>query len=177
MKRGDYYDQLHVNHSATPAEIKKAYHMLASTYHPDKKTGDEKEFKKIKEAYDTLSDTIKRTSYDSKMKITTSSFSRNKSYAKKTSVQENPLWFIKQKSETREQELQRIFHDPYYTTHHYFTPRYRKLEDQERAMRARSIDCKICGGKGFVRYNLRPELGSIGIEERLCKCQILNNRH
>lgn len=177
MKRGNYYELLEVNHSATTAEIKKAYHTLASKYHPDKKSGNEKEFKKIKEAYETLSDTIKRTSYDSKMKISTSSFSRDKRDTEKAGAQKDPLWFTKKKTETREQELKRIFHDPYYTTHHYFTPRYRKAEDQERAKRAKSIDCKICGGKGFVRYNLRPELGSIGIEERLCRCQILDNRH
>lgn len=172
MKDGNYYELLGVAHSATAAEIKKAYHALANQYHPDKKSGAEKEFKKIKEAYETLKDTIKRTSYDSQIKK--SSFPKNNLRNQKTRNQEAAsLWFTKKKTETREEELKRIFHDPYYTTHHYFTPRYRKLEVQERAKRARSIDCKICGGKGFVRYNLRPELGAIGIEERLCRCQIV----
>ncbi len=60
----DYYDILGVARNASKDEIKKAFRKLASTYHPDKKTGDEAKFKEISEAYATLSDDKKRSEYD-----------------------------------------------------------------------------------------------------------------
>ena len=59
----DYYQILGVQKNASPDEIKKAYYKLAHKYHPDK-GGDEKKFKEINEAYQTLSDKEKRTQYD-----------------------------------------------------------------------------------------------------------------
>ncbi|MFI5240183.1 MAG: molecular chaperone DnaJ [Candidatus Saccharimonadia bacterium] len=60
----DYYDILGVSKSATDAEIKRAYRKLALQYHPDKTGGDDTKFKQIGEAYEVLSDTQKRASYD-----------------------------------------------------------------------------------------------------------------
>lgn len=56
--RKDYYKILGVDKDASDAEIKKAYRKKAIQHHPDK-TGntDDKEFKEIVEAYETLSDT------------------------------------------------------------------------------------------------------------------------
>ena len=59
----DYYQILGVQKNASPDEIKKAYYKLAHKYHPDK-GGDEKKFKEINEAYQTLSDKEKRAQYD-----------------------------------------------------------------------------------------------------------------
>jgi DnaJ-class molecular chaperone len=58
-----YYDILGVSNTANQDEIKKAYRKLANQHHPDK-GGDEKTFKDISVAYDTLSDSAKRTAYD-----------------------------------------------------------------------------------------------------------------
>ncbi len=60
----DYYNTLGVNKSASKDEIKKAFYKLAHKYHPDKKEGDEKKFKEVNEAYQTLSDDQKRAKYD-----------------------------------------------------------------------------------------------------------------
>jgi molecular chaperone DnaJ len=60
----DYYEILGVNKGATKDEIKKAFYKLAHKYHPDKKEGDEKKFKEVNEAYQTLSDDDKRSKYD-----------------------------------------------------------------------------------------------------------------
>lgn len=60
----DYYKTLGVNKNATEAEIKAAFRKLAHQHHPDKNGGDDKKFKEINEAYQTLSDKNKRAQYD-----------------------------------------------------------------------------------------------------------------
>lgn len=63
----DYYSILGVNKGASPEEIKKAYRKLAMQYHPDRAGKDpeaEAKFKSITEAYETLSDPQKKSSYD-----------------------------------------------------------------------------------------------------------------
>ena len=66
MAKETYYDVLGVARTATEADIKKSYRTLAREYHPDVNKGAEAEerFKKINEAYGTLSDSLKRADYD-----------------------------------------------------------------------------------------------------------------
>ena len=62
----DYYSILEVEPSATSEEIKKAYRRLAHVYHPDKKQDDryaEAKFGEIKEAYEVLSNPLKKDYY------------------------------------------------------------------------------------------------------------------
>jgi curved DNA-binding protein CbpA len=58
------YDELELPRNCTFEEIKQKYRTLAQINHPDK-GGDEKKFIRIKEAYETLIDPIKRQHYDS----------------------------------------------------------------------------------------------------------------
>ena len=63
----DFYEILGVSKSANEAEIKKAYRKMAIKYHPDKNPGDkvaEDKFKEAAEAYEILSNSEKRSSYD-----------------------------------------------------------------------------------------------------------------
>ncbi len=63
----NFYDTLWIDKTADAAEIKKAYRKKAMKYHPDKNKGDvgaEKQFKKVNEAYQTLSDSEKKKQYD-----------------------------------------------------------------------------------------------------------------
>lgn len=62
----DYYDILGVSKNATAAEIKKAYRKLALEHHPDrnKSSNANEKFKEINEAYEILSDTKKKETYD-----------------------------------------------------------------------------------------------------------------
>lgn len=59
----DYYEVLGVSKTATQDEIKSAFRKLAMEHHPDK-GGDEAKFREINEAYETLKDADKRSSYD-----------------------------------------------------------------------------------------------------------------
>jgi molecular chaperone DnaJ len=66
-----YYDILQVSIKATATEIKRAYRHLAKLHHPDKNHNNkisEELFKKINEAYEVLSDSIKKNNYDKKLK-------------------------------------------------------------------------------------------------------------
>ena len=60
----DYYKTLGVEKSASEADIKSAFRKLAHQHHPDKNGGDDKKFKEVNEAYQTLSDKQKRAQYD-----------------------------------------------------------------------------------------------------------------
>ncbi len=67
MSKRDYYEVLGVAKNSSEAELKKAYRKKAMKYHPDRNPGNkdaEASFKECAEAYDVLSDSRKRSSYD-----------------------------------------------------------------------------------------------------------------
>ena len=67
MSKTDYYTILGVSRDASAANIKKAYKKLAMKHHPDRNKGDkvsEDKFKELSEAYEVLSNSDKRQTYD-----------------------------------------------------------------------------------------------------------------
>ena len=69
VTKRDYYEVLGVTRTANGEEIKRSYRRLAMKYHPDRNNGDsrgeaEVKFKECAEAYEVLSDDVKRQRYD-----------------------------------------------------------------------------------------------------------------
>lgn len=67
MSKTCYYEILAVTKTASEGEIKKAYRKMAMKYHPDRNPDDktsEDKFKEAAEAYEILSDSQKRATYD-----------------------------------------------------------------------------------------------------------------
>ncbi len=65
-QKRDYYEVLGVSRNSSDEEIKKAFRKLALEYHPDrnKNEGAAERFKEINEAYQVLTDSEKRSTYD-----------------------------------------------------------------------------------------------------------------
>jgi len=67
----DYYKILGIDYGADRKAIQKAFHSMAKQYHPDKNPGNvaaADRFKKISEAYVTLSDPQRKSQYDLKLR-------------------------------------------------------------------------------------------------------------
>lgn len=62
--RDDYYFRLRIHRDATPLQVKSAYRKRAKETHPDTPSGDRAEFMQVQEAYEVLSDDIRRARYD-----------------------------------------------------------------------------------------------------------------
>lgn len=63
----NYYEILQIKNFATDGEIKKSFRQLAVKYHPDKNKGRkdfEEKFKEIANAYEILTDPIKKRDFD-----------------------------------------------------------------------------------------------------------------
>lgn len=67
MAHDDYYDVLGIDPDASKDEVRQAYRRLALKHHPDHNPDDpdaEARFKRIKDAYEVLSDPLKRWQYN-----------------------------------------------------------------------------------------------------------------
>ena len=100
IKMQDFYEALGVSSSANQTQIKAAFKKMAMRYHPDRNPGNkqaEETFKLLNEAYHTLSDTIRRSRYDSRFNLITEEL--NEAYWQEIKRKRYQYW--KQSRETR----------------------------------------------------------------------------
>jgi len=64
-QRPDYYEVLQISPSAEPDTVHRVYRLLAQRFHPDnRETGSDKRFRELTEAYQVISDPVRRAEYD-----------------------------------------------------------------------------------------------------------------
>ena len=104
----NYYYILGVHTHATAEEIKSAYRKLAVRLHPDKNSGDrffEERFKDIKEAYETLSDDLVKSNYDTNLKL----YSQSSNHAELKKYKELLKRKYKEELKKREDEIKKKY--------------------------------------------------------------------
>lgn len=92
----DCYVLLEVDHSATLAEIKKAYRKLALKWHPDKNKSPKapEKFRKISRAHEVLSDDKLKSAYDYFLEHPNDSYTNYYSYYHAVYAPKTPLWAV-----------------------------------------------------------------------------------
>jgi curved DNA-binding protein CbpA len=73
----NYYEILGIQSDASHREIKAAFRKLAMRHHPDKNPADKDYFSLILKAYETLSDSSRRTTYDYRLQYNLADVERN----------------------------------------------------------------------------------------------------
>lgn len=92
----NYFEVLNVSENAEPEVIKASYRALCKKYHPDNQSGhsaqDDEKMQLINEAYQVLSDPVKRAEYISNIHLNSSGESPKEQAAAKTykSASEHP---------------------------------------------------------------------------------------
>lgn len=99
LKREDYYRILQVHYLAEPEVIESAYKRLAKKYHPDinKDDSSAEMMQKINQAYEVLSDSLKRQQYNMELEDKYNKPHRN-DFEHKKSEENNEKSFIAAKS-------------------------------------------------------------------------------
>ena len=95
----DYYEILGLNQAADSTQIRTAYKRLAMQYHPDRNPGNpqaEEMFKSINEAYHILSDSLKKSRYDSRFNAQTTT-NYTETYWREAQRQQYARWQQSQK--------------------------------------------------------------------------------
>lgn len=141
----NYYDILGVTKDASTADIKKAYRNLAKEHHPDK-GGSEEKFKKINEAYETLSDEGKRKNYDNPQNDNFFGFNPFESFFKN-----NPFF------RERERRVPEKVIDIEVKISEFFSNKEKEINFQRnlecstcKGEGGEKIKCNACNGEGFI---------------------------
>ena len=95
----DYYSTLKISPEATIKEIKASFRRLARQYHPDLNPNNPQAaeyFKAISEAYDTLSDPLKRRSYDRDRNLANKNYSINYETSEPIQKAKNAQYYYQQ---------------------------------------------------------------------------------
>lgn len=144
----DCHDILGVSKFAGADEIKKAFRDLAKQLHPDQ-GGDEAKFRELKAAYEQA---IKMAGSAGEPPEVPAASWNPRQYSAGNGAY-NP------------------FNDPDYDRYIFFEPSHPNSANFERHMQAKG--CVRCSGRGYVSKIVEPDKGFLGLQERLCKCQVI----
>lgn len=128
-----------VSENASINEIKNKYRELSKQYHPDVNSDGEEMFKEINEAYDTLSDSNKRATYDASRRF-------------------NP--FDNFRAERRDESLDLVLQINISMTDSFLgskkTLNYKRKREclSCSGFGGNKNNCGTCGGSGFIRQNI-----------------------
>jgi curved DNA-binding protein CbpA len=115
----NYYQILGLSPDCNKDDIKKAYRIYATKFHPDKQNNDkffEERFKEIKEAYDILIDDSKRAQFDSQYKTSNYSPSNFNQYRNKSSSVDDLLSELERKDREKKQKERNKRKKAFYTS-------------------------------------------------------------
>ena len=98
MSQSNHYETLNINRNASQTEIKQAYRRLVKLFHPDvnQETTDREIIIRINAAYEVLSDTQSRQSYDRQLH-----YSSDKTNSKRQQRTQTAQQQYKKKRKTR----------------------------------------------------------------------------
>jgi tetratricopeptide (TPR) repeat protein len=108
----DYYEMLGIQKSANADQIRMAYKRLAMKYHPDHNPGSadaEEIFKRVNEAYHTLSDPVKKSRYDAQRSDSFTIYSENHDYQWEQRRRRYYQWQYAQQAEQAPYKLDREY--------------------------------------------------------------------
>jgi len=113
----NYYQILGLHKDCSKEDIKKAYRVYATKFHPDKQNNDkffEERFKEIKEAYDILIDDNKRANFDfnysSSSKESYSNYSNTNENSSTESQMDEMARKLKEMKEAEEIKRKKIYY-------------------------------------------------------------------
>lgn len=90
-----FYEVLSIPRNATTEEIKAAYYKKAKDCHPDISRGSATEFQRLRDAYETLNDPVKRRAYDATTRPHPSEIRFHETKGPEMPIRHNPVEFRK----------------------------------------------------------------------------------
>jgi len=144
MSHSNHYDTLNVSRSATLAEIKQAYRHLAKLFHPDSKreTADSEKIIQVNAAYEVLSDSQRRQSYDRQLRYQHSQTKSRKQHNRTAQAQQS-YWRYRQTSQYADTQLSDWLQQVYKPVNHLITCILNPLEEQLDELSADPFDDEL----------------------------------
>lgn len=184
VKERFFYDVLGVEPTASENELKKAYRKLALKYHPDKNPNEGERFKLISQAYEVLSDPVKRDLYDKGGKQALSGAGGGGSFHNPMDIFDMFFGGTFRSGTTRERRVHDMIHQLPVTLEQLYNGATKKLKV------TRNIVCKACEGAGGKKDSIikcaacdglgvRVQVVQLGhgvIQQTKCHCRTCNGR-
>ncbi|NEP58424.1 MAG: J domain-containing protein [Symploca sp. SIO2G7] len=144
MSNSNHYDTLNVSHSATLGEIKQAYRHLAKLFHPDSQhgTADSEKIVQVNAAYEVLSDSQRRQSYDRQLRYQQSPTKFRQQQNRAAQAQQSYQRY-RQTSQSADTQLSNWLQQVYKPVNHLINRILNPLEEQIEELAADPFDDEL----------------------------------